>query len=133
MPDTATDQYQGQPFSKDSRQTSFVHKKKYPDDSVIVNIEATLSKEWESCSYGGGTWQDFEDISGKKPKHIYQRIKTWRTEDERRLLFISLRHETESCECCKCEPADSAQSVAVIEHHLPWWLFWEDFDELCKT
>ena len=132
MPDTAIDQYQGHPFSDYSRQTSYTHTKKYPDESVIKGIGATLGKEWNRCKYGHGIWHDFEDRAGDKPRHVYQRIQTWRTEDERRLLFIALRHETEPCKSSACSAGDSKQSVSIIEHGRPLWLFWENFDELCE-
>jgi len=132
MPDTATDQYQGHPVSDYSRQISYTHTKKHPDESVIGGIEATLGKEWNRCKYGNGIWQDFEDRAGDKPRHVFQRIQTWRTEDESRLLFIALQHETEPCKSSACSAGDSKQSVSIIEHVRPFWLFWEKFDDLCE-
>jgi hypothetical protein len=132
MPVDALNQYQGYSSTQYSRQTSYIHEKTYPDESVILDIRDVINSGWEQCTYGGDDWQDFEDLSGEMPRHLYQRIKTWRTPDKRRLLFVSLHYETGSCENRKCEPEDNKQHVAIVEHNLPWWLFWESFDGLCN-
>ena len=133
IPESSSDMYQGYPFSKDSRQTSFVIDAKYPSEMVLNNIGNLLDHSWELCPYGGESWQDFEDVTGDEPKHVFQRIQTWRSQNAKQLVFVSLRYESESCNSSECLPTDDLQSVAIIEHNLPWYLFWRSFDELCNV
>lgn len=130
IPDLATNKYDGHPFSEYSKQTSYVHKSAYPNDTALIKIENNLLEEWQSCDYEESDWQDFEDISGATPKHIHQKIKTWK-KNSNHLIFVTLRYESSSCNCCECKPDTDNQNVIVIEHQMPWWLFWENVDALC--
>ena len=134
IPVEASNQYQDYPFSKYSRQTSFEHKVSYPDVSVITSIENQLGEEWVSCSYGGGDWQNFADSSGKEPKYIFQRLKLWKTKNNDRQLFLSLRYNIYKVykpRNAPSKPIDNLQAVTIIESVKPWWNIWEYSDDLC--
>ncbi|MBA4719379.1 MAG: hypothetical protein HRO68_09905 [Nitrosopumilus sp.] len=131
IPDSATNQYSGYPLSDYSKQTSYLQILPYPDDSALKAVESKLIGEWRSCDYGGDDWQNFEDVSSGTPKHIHQRIQTWK-KNGNHLVFAALKYESSSCKCCECEPDNDKQSVVVIEQQIPWWQFWGNIDELCN-
>ncbi len=135
IPDEATKKYQGHPFSSFSRQTSIEYKKEYPDVSIITNIEEALNlkKGWVECSYGGEDWDDFHDLSVEKPRYIFQRLKVWKTEDNDRQIFVSLRYYVDEPKGTPKMPLNSLQFVTIIESVKPWYHFWEYSDDICES
>lgn len=135
IPEEATIKYQGHPFSSYSRQTSLEYLREYPDISIITNIEKLLKlkRGWVNCSYGGKGWQDFHDLSGEKPKYIFQRLKVWKTENNERQIFVSLRYYVDQPKGTPKTPLNNVQSVTIIESVKPWYQFWEYSDDICES
>ena len=121
IPDGATQIYQDHPSSLYNRHTSFIYKREYPDISIISNIEKRLeSKEaWVTCSYGGEDWQDFLDESGEEPNYIFQRLKAWKTKNNDRNVFVSLRYYVNKPKGIPKEPSNNLQSITILESVKP--------------
>ena len=132
IPIEAKEQYQGHPFSKFQRQTSFTHFKEYPDTFVLSEVRELLSSDWERCEYGGNKWSSFQDATSKPVKKVFQRIQTWRTKDKNQLVFVTLRYQHDS-KNVSSDPENNSQIVNIIEEIKPWWAFWENFNEFCEV
>ena len=125
IPEESNSRYQGNPFSRYSQQTSFTWIIAYPDASIISNLESSLGGDWEQCRYYTNKWESYSDISGVKPKYVFQRLVQWRNIDKKQFIFATLRYEQDIENTLKPQklkkPNHVEQQVTIIESHIPWW------------
>lgn len=88
----------------------------YPSVSVLDHYRKVFAK-WTECK-PPEPWQSFGDVSGAQPRFIHQLIWQWVKPDNRSVMTLLIRYESEGARH-RVRPDNDIQRVVLIEYAVP--------------